>query len=140
MLLRAAAIAVFVGTSAAVAFDTTKLGQRGTLSSDEIMPLFKQSRRLEQEFKQALAETKQDSVSCDGMRFPGQWEELGGQRVAPYACHIGSKWLIIRADVRVTDRRGRVFEKITPEAMRKATKVREKRPRWEWTAVDPFND
>jgi len=138
ILLRAAAIALLLGTSPAVAFDTAKLGQRGTLSSDEIMPLIKQSRRLRQDFKQALAENKRDSVSCDGMRFPGQWEELGGQRVAPYACHIGSKWLIVRANVRITDRRGRVFEKITPEAMRNATNVRETSPRWEWT--DPFND
>ena len=88
MLLRAAAIAVLVGTSPAVAFDTTKLGQRGTLSSDEIMPLFKQPRRLEQEFKQALAETKQDSVSCDGMRFPGQ-RLVAGALCAGAVCNPG---------------------------------------------------
>jgi hypothetical protein len=35
---------------------------------------------------------------------------------------------------------GRVFKKITPEAMRNATNVSETRPRWEWTAEDPFND
>jgi hypothetical protein len=140
MFMRAAAIALILGTSPAIAFDTTKLGQRGTLTSDDIMPLIRQSCRLEQEFKQALAENKRDSVSCDGMRFPGQWKELSGGRVAPYACHFGSKWLVIRADVRITDRHGRVFDKITPAAMRNATNVREARPRWEWTAEDPFND
>jgi hypothetical protein len=140
MLLRVVAIALIFGTSPAIAFDTTKLGQRGTLGSDEIMPVIAQSRRLQEEVKQALAELKRDWFSCWGMRFPGQWLQLGGKRVAPYTCDFGAKWLVIRADVRISDRRGRVFKKITPEAMRNATNVSETRPRWEWTAEDPFND
>jgi hypothetical protein len=126
--------------SPAAAFDTTRLGQQGTLSSSEIVGLIAQSHRLHKEVKQALAEGKRQSVNCIGMRFPGQWLHLGGGRVAPYACDFGTKWLKIRARVRLSDRRGRAFEKITPSAMRYATRVRKAKPRWKWTAEYPFKD
>ena len=136
-LSRAILIALILGTSAAMAFDTTKLGQQGTLSSEDfanhIVPLVDESRRLQKEFKQAFAE--KDHVrtpSCIGMRFPGQWEHLAGERVAPYWCDFGPKSLEIRATVQITDRNGRVFEKITPKAMRNATRVIETNPRWKW--------
>ncbi len=44
-------------------------------------------------------------------------KNLGGLRVSPYSCDFGAKWLGIDATVRITGRRGEVFETITPRAM-----------------------
>jgi hypothetical protein len=71
------------------------------------------------------------------VRFPGQWTHLGGARVSPYSCDFGGKWLKIDTTGRVTDRRGRIFETITPEAMKNATTVSETNPTWKWTSADP---
>jgi len=65
---------------------------------------------------------------------------LGGERVSPYICDFGGKWLRITATVRVTDRRGRVFQTITPEAMKNASAVTETNPAWSWTTEDPSKD
>jgi hypothetical protein len=138
----AAAVAWLFGIGAAMAFDTGKLGQRGTLSLSDIMPLIAKSPRLQREIAQALTQShkKRDDVNCDGMRFPGQWVNLGGERVSPYICDFGGKWVQITTTVRVTDRRGRVFDTITPEAMKNATTVTEASPAWKWTTEDPFKD
>jgi hypothetical protein len=138
----AAAVAWLLGIAAAMAFDTGKLGQRGTLALSDIMPVIAKSARLQREVAQALTQNhkKRDEVNCDGMRFPGQWVNLGGERVSPYICDFGGKWLRITATVRVTDRRGRVFDAITPEAMKNATTVAETSPAWNWTTEDPFKD
>jgi len=94
---------------------------------------------LRAQVNQALAERKKKpaEIFCDGMRFPGQWTQLGGARVSPYSCDFGDNWLQIEATVRVTDRRGRTFETITPESMKSAATVRETNPRWKWTTEDP---
>jgi hypothetical protein len=42
--------------------------------------------------------------------------------------------------VRITDRRGRAFETITPEAMKNAATVSETNPTWRWTTEDPSKD
>jgi len=137
-----AAVAWLLGITAAVAFDTGKLGQRGTQALSDLMPLIAKSARLQREVVQALTQShkKRDEVSCDGMRFPGQWVNLGGERVSPYICDFGGKWLRITATVRVTDRRGRVFQTITPEAMKNASAVTETNPAWSWTTEDPSKD
>jgi len=138
----AAAVAWLLGIAAAMAFDTGKLGQRGTLALSDIMTVIAKSAPLQREVAQALTQShkKRDEVNCDGMRFPGQWVNLGGERVSPYICDFGGKWLRITATVRVTDRRGRVFDAITPEAMKNATTVTETSPAWNWTTEDPFKD
>jgi hypothetical protein len=71
------------------------------------------------------------------VRFPGQWRNLGGERTSPHVCNIGDKWLEVRATVRVSGQGGKVFETITPEAMKSATTVGEKNPTWKWTDHDP---
>ena len=123
----------------AVGFDTSQLGQGGSLALDEIMPLIGSSKELRAQVNQALAERKKKpaEIFCDGMRFPGQWTQLGSARVSPYSCDFGDKWLQIAATVRLTDRRGRAFETITPEAMKSAATIRETNPRWKWTTEDP---
>jgi hypothetical protein len=132
MLVGAIAIALLLGAAPAMAFDTTKLGQKGTLLSSDTVPLSGKSLRLQEEVKQALADSKRKVVMCIGMRFPGQWIHLGGKRVAPYTCNFGVKRLQIQATVRISGRNGRVFKTTTPNAMRNATTVSETNLRWKW--------
>jgi hypothetical protein len=74
---------------------------------------------------------------CEGTRFPGPWVHLGGERVSPYACNFGGKWLQIKATVQISDGKGRTFEKITPEAMKAAKTVKETNLKWNWTDQEP---
>jgi hypothetical protein len=136
------ALALILVASPAVAFDTSKLGQGGSLPLDDIMLLIGKSAELKREVDQALTEGKKkpDEVICSGMRFPRPWVHLGGSRVSPYTCGFGAKWLQIRATVGITDRRGRAFETITPEAMKNATKVNETNLTWKWTTEEPPDD
>ena len=68
MTLRVVPIALLLGTAAAVAFDTSRLN-KALLESNK----------------------KKEEVRCLGMRFPGQWKNLGGLRVSPYTCDFGAK-------------------------------------------------
>jgi hypothetical protein len=135
MPLRLVPLALLLGTSSALAFDTSKLGQWGSLPLDDLTPVIAKSARLQQEINKVLSEgnKKQGDVMCVGMRFPGQWKNLGGLRVSPYTCDFGAKWLQIHAAVRITNRRGQAFETITAEAMKNATNVSETNLNWKWT-------
>src|SRR5262249_13332809 len=99
ILLRLVPLALKLGTSSALAFDTSKLGQWGSLPLEDLASVIAKSARLQQEISQVLSEgnKKQEDVTCLGMRFPGQWKHLGGLRVSPYACDFGAMWLQIRA-------------------------------------------
>ena len=134
MTLRLVLVALLLGTSSALAFDSSKLIQFGTLPLDDLTPVIAKSALLQKEISKALSEDNKEraDVRCLGMRFPGPWKNLGGLRVSPYACDFGAKWLRIRATVRITDRHGRAFETITAKAMKNATKVRETNLNWEW--------
>jgi hypothetical protein len=85
MPLRLVPLALLLGTSSALAFDTSKLGQWGSLPLDDLTPVIAKSAELQQEINKALSESnkKQGDVMCVGMRFPGQWKNLGGLRVTP---------------------------------------------------------
>jgi hypothetical protein len=135
MTLRLVPVALLLATSSALAFDTSKLGQFGSLPLDDLTPIISNSARLQQEINKALAEgnKRQGDVRCLGMRFPGPWKNLGGLRVSPYTCDFGAKWLQIHATVRITDRHGQAFETITAKAMKNATNVSETNLNWEWT-------
>ena len=135
MPLRLVPLALLLGTSSALAFDTSKLGQWGSLPLDDLTPVIAKSAELQQEINKALSEgnKKQGDVMCVGMRFPGQWKNLGGLRVSPYTCDFGAKWLQIHAAVRITNHRGQDFETITAEAMKNATNVSETNLNWKWT-------
>jgi hypothetical protein len=131
-------LALLLGTSSALAFDTRKLGQWGSLSLDDLTPVIANSAQLQQQINEALSEgnKRQEDVTCFGMRFPGPWKNLGGLRVSPYACDFGTRWLQIHTTVRITDRRGKAFETITGTAMKNATNVSETNLDWKWTSVD----
>jgi hypothetical protein len=77
MPLRLVPLALLLGTSSALAFDTSKLGQWGSLPLDDLTPVIAKSAELQQEINKALSESnkKQGDVMCVGMRFPGQWKK-----------------------------------------------------------------
>src|ERR1700750_3248971 len=83
----------------ALAFDTDKLGQAGTLFLGDIKSLIDQSPKLRAEVDEAAkkVDKPKDEILCSGNRFPGQWVHLGGGRVSPYECNFGEKWLKLRA-------------------------------------------
>jgi hypothetical protein len=127
-------------TEPAQGFDTRQLGQVGSTDMEDLAPLVAKTPKLKAEVDHARAEVKKEEVQvkCAGQRFPGAWKELNGVRVAPYLCEFASdKWLLIRADVRVIDKRGRAFEKPSKQAMKNAVDVTETKLRWEWSANPP---
>jgi hypothetical protein len=132
-------LAFLLGTSSALAFDTSKLGHWGSLPLDDLTPVIANSAQLQQQIDEALSagNKRQEDVTCFGMRFPGPWKNLGGLRVSPYACDFGARWLQIHTTVRITDRRGKAFETITGTAMKNATNVSETNLDWKWTSEDP---
>jgi len=137
--LMAVALTLAVSTIGASAFDTSELGQAGSLFLDDITALIDKSPKLKAEVAAALAKVDKtpDKIICLGMRFPGPWKELGGARVAPYTCEIGDQELEIRARVRLTGRNGKVYEKVTGEAMKRAETVTEDKLVWTWKKAEP---
>ena len=138
MTIRLVALALLFGSSAALAFDSTKIGQWGSLYLDDLSPILAKSAQLKQEVTAALSEKnkKPEDILCFGMRFPGAWKNLGGTRVAPYTCDFKGKYLRIDATVRVTGHGGRAFEAVNDTAMKRATDVSEKNLTWKWTTGD----
>jgi len=126
-------------TVCAAAFDTSKIGVGGSLFLDDITPLISKSPQLKREVDAALVKVgkKAENITCSGMRFPGQWKELGGARTAPYTCEIGDQTLEIRARTRITGRKGKVYEAITPDAMKSADTITEDQPVWTWKKAEP---
>lgn len=131
--------ALFPLASPASAFDTRALGQQGSVTLDDLLPLFAKTPALKREVDQALVQSKKkaEDVLCDGMRFPGSWENLAGVRVAPYFCEFEGKWLHVRADVRVVGSKGRVFQRVNRDAMKNAEDVQESKLKWSWSAERP---
>ena len=138
MAMRLVGLALLFGTSAALAFNSTKVGQWGSLYLDDLSPVLAKSAQLKREVTAALARKnkKPEDILCFGMRFPGPWKNLGGMRVAPYTCDFDGKYLRIDATVRVIGRGGRTFETINDTAMKRATDVREDNLTWKWTTGD----
>lgn len=139
MSFKAVPIALMFGVTPALAFDTSKLGQWGSPPLGDLMPLIGKSPQLLSEVQNALHDSNKtpDTLICDGMRFPGAWLNLGGERVAPYTCAFAGKWLQISADVRVTGKNGRVLATASRTAMRQATNVSETNVSWKWSDTDP---
>jgi hypothetical protein len=88
MSLRLVPLALLLGASSALAFDTSKVGQWRSLFLDDLAPVIAQSARLQQEIDEALAQINKnpEEVRCFGMRFPGPWKNLGGERQNRACC------------------------------------------------------
>jgi len=135
----AALAASILAASPALAFDASKLGQGGSLSLSDISSLIDQSAQLKSEVAAALtaAHKTADDIICGGNRFPSQWVNLGGMRAAPYTCNFITKWLSLNATVTVSGPGGKVYDTITPDAMKNADKVTETKPTWKWSTTEP---
>jgi hypothetical protein len=122
----------------ALAFDTSKLGY-GSLFLGDIADVVNSSPKLKQEVQAALkaVNKKADEQLCESPRFPGPWDNLHGEHVAPFICQIGGKWLKIDASVRVSGPKGEVFETETARAMKRASKISQTKVTWAWTDDDP---
>src|ERR1700738_3641123 len=133
------AILFLLGAAPAMAFDTSQLGQGGSLFLSDIASVMGTSPQLRREVDQQLSQSKKkaDEVMCNGNRFPGQWSPRGEEKVSRYVCDFGGKGLQIKAAVQLSDGRGRRFETITPEAMKSARKVKETNLKWKWTEQEP---
>jgi hypothetical protein len=70
MSLRLVPLALLLSTYSALAFDTSKLGQWGSLFLDDLAPVTAKSSRLQQEINEVLsnANKKEEDVTCFGMR------------------------------------------------------------------------
>jgi hypothetical protein len=138
-MLRLILIAVLLSATPAMAFDSTKLDQGGSLILDDMSKLIEQAPRLKQEVGDMLAEKhkKMDEIICTGMRFSSAWKELGGVRVAPYDCDFKGKWLHIDAQVRLFDRKGHEFKSISRAAMQNTVKFTQSHPTWKWSDKPP---
>jgi hypothetical protein len=132
-MLRIGLMLLLVACVPAMAFDTTQLGQGKSLPLDEL-DIVSKTPRLKDEVDKALANVKKkpEEIICYGERFPGQWEHLGGFRVAPYSCDFGSKELEITAKVRLTSGSGKEFKTINSNAMKNASRILETNPKWKW--------
>ena len=139
MVWRMALIALLMSTAPAFAFDTTKLGQGGSLPLEDVQPVIEQSSKLRREVDEAIAKAdkKPADIICDAMRFPSSWKALGGTRVGPYHCQIGNRWLTIRTQVRVFDPRGKLYQSINQKGMNRADVVKESHPTWVWSDKAP---
>lgn len=132
-------IAIIVAASPAAAFDANQLGQGGSLSLSDLSSLIDQSAQLKSEVAAALtaAHKTADDIICGGNRFPSQWVNLGGMRAAPYTCNFITKWLSLNATVTVTGPNGQVYDTISADAMKNASKVTETNPTWKWSTTEP---
>jgi hypothetical protein len=108
----------------------------------EIVPLINQSPKLQAEVDAALDELNKsvDEITCSANQLPGQWNNLAGMRVAPYACDFTTKWLSINATVIISGSKGEVYDTITPAAIEHADKITETNPIWRWSPVKPTEE
>ncbi len=141
MLARIALMALVLSPLPALAFDSTRLGQLGSVALDmeELAAVIRQSPALKREIEDALDKInkKPGEVMCDGMRFPGPWKGVSGRRVSPYRCQLGDRWLRITTTIRVTGKGGKIIETMDKTAMRKAVHVEETEPKWVWSETKP---
>jgi hypothetical protein len=68
MSLTLVTLALLLGTSSALAFDTRKLGQWGSLSLDDLTPVIANSAQLQQQINEALSEGNKRQRRRDVLR------------------------------------------------------------------------
>ncbi|NJO54757.1 MAG: hypothetical protein HC829_07885, partial [Bacteroidales bacterium] len=111
----------------------------GSLPFDEVTALLRGHPELVYRLDALVAQEKVDPAElvCIGIRLGNQWRHLGGQRVLPFECEIGSRTVVIEGVVEFLDSRGRVIatvadgddSQITKAVFRNAKEVRMSEPR-----------
>lgn len=133
--------ALLLAATPALAFDSTKLDQGGSLPLSDMKALIDQAPKLRQEVDRMLTEKHKtmDEITCGGMRFSNAWKELGGARAAPYDCDFKGKWLHVEARVRLFARNGHEYKTISRAAMRNTVRFTETHPTWQWSDKAPWD-
>jgi len=110
---------------------------QATLSLNQIMPLIKQSQKLNTEVKNALKQAgkKPSDISCTGNKLGAQFGPLSATNTAPFTCNFGTKKLTIQADNLVTLRNGHTiflnqFSELQPKPDKASVTFRLKT--WKW--------
>jgi hypothetical protein len=113
---------------------TPGLAEGGNLPLADILDIAKPYPNLTLQVRLQLvrANLRRDQVACTGSRFGNEWTNLGGARLAPYACPIGKRTLAITANQIYFDKNGRKVSAGDPDLMKKAAKVKENGLVWRW--------
>jgi hypothetical protein len=111
----------------------------GSVDTDQVLRLAGQSRKLMREIFSALHDAGRtlSSLSWSGARLGRQWAHLGGERVLPYGCVIGSKTLVIDGTLRFFDNSGRYLSLDSPTVHQDAKFIAESNPSWTWKTKTP---
>jgi hypothetical protein len=78
------------------------------------------------------ANLKRDAVMCGAGRHDARWVRLGGARLAPYECKIGSRTLVITAAQTYFDQNGKRLTPSDAATPAKAAKLKESGLKWSW--------
>ncbi|MEQ1614387.1 MAG: hypothetical protein ABL904_16695, partial [Hyphomicrobiaceae bacterium] len=121
-------------TSADAKVAAPGLSGGGSVPLAEVLDLAKPYPNLVMQVRLQLvrANLKREQVVCNGSRFGSQWSTLGGARLAPYACVIGKRTVVIDGNQSYFDRNGRKVKADDPDLPRKAAKVKETGLKWQW--------
>lgn len=106
----------------------------GSLPLAEVLELAKPYPNLVMQVRLQLvrANVKREQVVCTADRFGPQWTALGGARLAPYACAIGKRTVVITASQSYFDRNGRKVKPGDPDLTLKAARLKETGLKWQW--------
>jgi hypothetical protein len=119
--------------TSAMAFDSSKLKQEGSLLLVDILPTLQQAPELIARIE-ALPGKAASEIGCWGRRFDPTWKHLVGWRVAPYSCQFGDRSLIISTRVTLLGKDGKAVADI--RAKSEATAVSETITSWKWDPPD----
>ena len=114
------------------AFSTAQAG--GSISLVDLMDRLKGNKKLIAEINAELQAQKLEaaSVICGGDRFGGNWVELGGVRVVPYECEIGTRKLKIDGTLHLYDAKGAEVDEKDKNAPMQAFDYKETDLTWTW--------
>ena len=106
----------------------------GSLSLTDLMDRLKDNEKLIAEINAELKAQKLEaaSVICTGDRFGGHWTELGGVRVVPYECEIGTRKLDIDGKLHLYDAKGAEIDEGDENAPKLAFDHKETDITWTW--------
>lgn len=109
-------------------------GTGGSLPLIEVMAVATRYPNLLSEIRLQLlaAGLKRDAVTCAADRFSSDWAHMGGARVAPYDCSIGSRTLRITAVPTYFDRNGHRVKADDTDIRAKAVSMAQSGLKWQW--------
>jgi hypothetical protein len=124
--------AAFSLTFLLAAFGAAQAG--GSLPLTDLMDRLGDNEKLIADINAELKAQKLEaaSVICIGDRFGGHWTELGGVRVVPYECDIGTRRLNIDGKLHLYDAKGAEIDESDENAPKLAFDHKETDITWTW--------